>query len=73
MPIRIFIAVFVFASLTASMHTLACGYTSLETMGSDDCTGGATASDRQTMSDIRDAIAAQRALAAQEQAARDQQ
>jgi hypothetical protein len=69
----LFAAAPLFTSLVASTQSFACGYSSSDTMGSNDCTGGATARDSQAMSDIRAAMAAQRELAAQERAQRAQQ
>ncbi len=51
-----------FAGLAASAPAAACGYSSGTEVGSDNCTGGATAGDRAAIDDIRAAMAAQRAM-----------
>lgn len=50
------------ASFGAPVSASACGYSSGAEIGSDNCTGGATAGDRDSMDDIRAGFAAQRAM-----------
>jgi hypothetical protein len=59
---RILAAALLIAGIAASHPAAACGYGSGAEIGSNDCTGGATARDRAAMTEIRAGFAGLRGM-----------